>query len=438
MRITTAATRILIILSSIALIPSSSVAQQQFTVQEESHERGTATSLVTIDQLVEEALGQNPEIRAARREVDMKRARIPQAGALPDPTVNFGQMNVGNLIPFTTLGEEGFSEIYVGFSQEFPFYGERGLRERIAASEAEAEWWTYEFTRRRVIAQVKVAYYDLFYWRKALAIVRKNIDLLDKFADIAEALYRVGKGNQADVLRAQTEISRLHDRREVIEQRASVAEARLNALLNRPPDRPIGQLAPVEKVPLRYALQELTRMAVQNFPLLKQQQRLIDRSEFSVRLAKKEMYPDFGIVFAYHNRGGITDYWTIGGTAKIPLYFWRKQRPAIAEAAASLAAARQRYESALALLFFRLKDQYLAATTADRLTTLYGETVLPQETLTLEATVASYQVGKLEFLSVLDSLMKLLNDELNYWENLVNYQKALVQIELFVGTRLTR
>lgn len=438
MRITTVGAKVLTILFLIILTAPSLVARQRMAGNENIQQQAITAPLVTIDQLVGEALEQNPEIRAARRDVDMKRARIPQAGALPDPTVNFGQMNVGNLIPFTTLGEEGFSEIYVGFSQGLPFYGKRGLRERIAASEAEAEWWTYEFTRRRVIAQVKAAYYDLFYWRKALEIVNKNIDLLEKFSKIAEALYKVGKGNQADVLRAQTEISRLQDRLEVVKQRAGVAEARLNALLNRPPDQPIGQLAPVEKTPLRYSLQELTQMAVRNFPLLKRQQRLIDRGEFSLRLAKKEMYPDFGIVFAYHNRGGIRDYWTIGGTAKIPLYFWRKQRPAIAEAAASLAAARQRYENALALLFFRLKDQYLAALTADRLITLYGETVLPQETLTLEATVASYQVGTIEFLSVLDSLMKLLNDELSYWENLSKYQQALAQLEPLVGVELTK
>ncbi len=52
--------------------------------------------------------------------------------------------------------------------------------------------------------------------------------------------------------------------------------------------------------------------------------------------------------------------------------------------------------------------------------------------------MASYQVGKIEFLSVLDSLTKLLNDELSYWENFASYQKALAELEPLVGVELTK
>jgi len=279
----------------------------------------TPPAQLTLDWLMQEALRRNPEIRAGMREVDAKRARVPQAGALPDPIVMFGQNNEGNLVPFTTLGKFDFSEVYLGFTQEFPLFGKRGLRERVAGSEADAQWWEYDFARRQVIANLKAAYYDLHYSHKATEIVEKNIGLMESFAKIAEALYKVGKGNQADVLRANTEISRLEERQDILAQQKGVSEAQINALLNYPPDTPLGRPASLAKPPLPFSLEQLRAMAAENFPLLKRDRRTIDSRVSARTLAEKEKYPDFGVTFTYHNRGGLRDYWTIGATAKIPL-----------------------------------------------------------------------------------------------------------------------
>src|SRR5215475_608373 len=126
---------------------------------------------LTLDWLMQEAFRRNPEIRAGMREVDAKRARVPQAGALPDPIVMFGQNNEGNVTPFTTLGKFDFSEVYLGFTQEFPLFGKRGLKERVASSEADAQWWEYDFARKQVISNLKATYYDLHYSTKAMEIV---------------------------------------------------------------------------------------------------------------------------------------------------------------------------------------------------------------------------------------------------------------------------
>lgn len=408
----------------------STVSMQPSTVSQQDR--------LTLDELIAEAERVNPEMRAAAQELRAARERIRPAGALADPMINFGQMNVGNIVPFTTLGEEGFSEVYVGITQEFPFYGKRGLREKVAQKEADAELWVFELTRLRVLSDLKVAYYELFYWHQELETLHKDMQLLEQFSQIASALYKVGRGNQADVLRAQTELSRLQDRIEVAEQRREIAAAQINALLNRPADSPLGRPAPVTKAPLAYSFEDLLQLAFDKFPLLRRQAEMVESRQYALRLAEKEKYPDFGLVFAYHNRGALRDYWTIGGTARIPLYFGRKQKHEIQEADARLSAARERHESIRALLQFQVKDQYLAATTSERLLRLFERTIIPQETLTLEATSASYEVGAIDFLSVIDSLIKLLNDELRYYEHLTNYQKSLARLEPLVGVELTR
>lgn len=392
---------------------------------------------LTLAELLAEAERANPQLRAATYELRAMRERIRPAGALPDPMIEFGQMNEGNIVPFTTLGEAGFSEVYVGVTQEFPWFGKRRLREQMAQKEADAEFWTYEYTRLRIRAELKAAFYDLTFWHQTLATLRASMTLLEKLSQTAAALYKVGKGNQADVLRAQTEISMLEQRLELAAQRQAVAQAQINTLLNRSPDTPLPPPTPVDKAALAYTFDELLRLGEQKFPLLRQQSELIERNRYALRLAEKEKYPDFGLVFTYHNRGALRNFWTIGGTARIPLFFRRKQAHEIREADARLAATRERQASLRAQLAFEVKDHYLAATTAERLLTLYQRTILPQETLTLEATSAAYAAGTVEFLAVIDSWLKLLTDELSYYEHLANYQKALAQLEPLVGLELT-
>jgi len=393
---------------------------------------------LSLDELIAELERVNPELRTADYEVRAARARVRPAGALPDPTISYGQMNVGNIVPFTTLGEEGFSEIYVGFHQEFPFYGKRQLRESMAAKEADAEQWSYQFTRLRILSDLKVAYYELAYWHEVRDTLDRDMRLLERFAETAAALYRVGKGNQADLLRAQAELSRLQNRIEMADQRIGVARAMINALLNRPADSPLARPEPLAKSALRYSLPELLQLSQDRFPPLREQEQVIQGREYGVELAKKEKWPDFGLVFAYHNRGQLRDYWTIGGTARIPLYYNRKQKQELEEAEARLSAARARQESLRAQAQFQVKDLFLQATTSERLLALYEKTIVPQDTLTLEASAASYQVGTIEFLSVVDGLLKLVDDELAYYEHMITYQKALALLEPLVGVELIR
>ena len=240
---------------------------------------------VSLPDLIREALERNPEVQMARRMVEARRARVPQAGALPDPMLMYGVMNEGRPVPFQTLGTAGFSEVYVGVSQEIPYPGKRGLREKVAGEEASAAEWAYDAARRRIAAEVAQAYYDLYAVHAAFAIVERNFQLLDQLVKVARARYAVGQATQQDVLDADVELSRLEERRSLLFQRRGVVEASIARLLDRREPSTLGAPAPVSKTPLALSLQEALTRADERSPVLKEQASLVDAGGRKVDLA---------------------------------------------------------------------------------------------------------------------------------------------------------
>lgn len=391
---------------------------------------------VTLSELVSEALENNPEIAVAKRRIDAKRAQIPQASALPDPMISV--ISMGNIVPFWLQKGDPSSARIVGFSQDVPFPGKLSLKGKSARMEAEAERYAFEKTWRRVVTDLKTAYFDLYFVDRSLATVNRTKTLLEQFLKIAEVRYEVGKGLQQDILKAQTEISILLERQILLEQRRRSAVAMINSILLRPPEQMLGPIADVTKNELPFTLEGLYENALGGNPEIKRQERMIDSSQYKLAAARKDFYPDFGANVQYLQRDGMPDMWGVGVNIKVPLYFGKRQRPAVQEALAELSGARGEYDSVRAQTMFRIKDQYLSATTAARLLELYEKGVIPQAALTLESSIASYQVGTSDFLTLLTNLVTVLTYEVNYYEQLANYQKALAQLEPLIGVELAK
>ena len=386
-----------------------------------------------LTDLLAEAERNHPSILAASRMVDAKRARVAQARALPDPQVFAGY--VGDAAPFKNQKNDPASFRQFGISQEFPYPGKRDLRAQVAAKDADAENWNVETARRRVRAEVRLAFYDLVTTRKALEITEANKGLLEKLARITEEKYKVGKGLQQDLLRAQVEVTRALQRLTVLRQREHALEAQLNSLLLRPVDAPMSALAPEAKPLFAYSLDELLQRGVENAPEIRRQEQLIEQGQLAVNLAQKEFYPDFGVSWEYMNRtSGQPEMFGLRFTMNLPVFNKARRREAVTEATATQASARQMREAVRTELLFRVKEQYLQARTSEELLTLYSKALVPQSMLTLDSSLSAYQTGTLDFLSVISNLTATLDFELGYHEELASFQKALARLEEITGT----
>ncbi len=397
-----------------------------------------AAEAETLDSLVREARENNPEIKAAKSRWEASARRPSQEGTLPDPNIGFSWQNVG--FDSITLDEAPNSMLRFSVSQEIPFPGKLSLKEKIATRYSEAEGSSYQATERGVIRELKAAYYDWYFAEKAIEITERNKDLLGKFTEIAEAKYEVGKGIQQDVLKAQVENSKFIEQLEILRQRKEIIEARIKSILNRPPDSLLGSPEQIEIIPLPLTSGEINRLTEENAPLLAMRGSLIEREEKALELARKELYPDFFVEASPGVMGmpgnGIDGVWEVSLGLKVPFYFWRKQKPAIEEAALELQGAEQDYGSTSQTLLYNVKESYLNAKTSEKLMNLYKNGIIPQSSLSLKSATSGYQVGTVDFLTLLDNLVTLFSFELEYERHLTEYQKALARIEELSGIEL--
>ncbi|MCZ6528451.1 MAG: TolC family protein, partial [Candidatus Dadabacteria bacterium] len=365
--------------------------------------------VVKLDLLVEEAMNNNPEIKASKARWEAFSMRPSQEGSLPNPIIGGRIKNVS--FSDITLGEDPRSDIQAFVAQEIPFPGKLSSKEKIAQKESESQRWLSDAISRKIIADLKETYFEWFFINKSIEITNRNKELLQKFTKIAEVKYEVGMGIQQDVLKAQVEVSGFIERLELLAKRKEIVETKIKRILNRPLDSPLGEPEEITKSELTTTLAEITDATSEHAPLLKSSSEIVDSREESLKLAKKQYLPDFILGATYFNRdwgnGDLDDIWQVSLGLRVPLYYWRKEKFGVREASLDVSQARENYESTKNNLLFQVKDNYITATTAEKLVELYQTGIIPQSTLSLESAISGYQVGNIDFLTLLNNLITL-------------------------------
>jgi len=396
---------------------------------------GQTADRVRLNDLVAEAVSKNPEIVAAQRRYDAARQRPAQEKSLPDPMLSAGYNASGNPLPGAGLGTEPTANIGFMVSQELPYPGKRDLRASIAAREADAEFQQIEAARLNIVARVKQAYYRLAYTSAVSDVLTRNRELLSTLLKVSENRYTVGEAAQQDVIKAQTQISILDLQLERVRQERATREGELNALLARPVNTPVGEPEAMELTAFNVSLQSLVDSSQSHAPMLKRDEVMIARSQLAIDAARKDYKPDFGVSGGYYYMGSMPPMYEFRFDVKIP--FQRTRRAAaVAEQLSAAEQARGTYDSTRLALQARIQEDFQMATTAGRLARMYRDIVLPQARLALESSIASYQTGRVDFLSVVTNFGTVLEYEMSYVDELATYHTTVSRLEEMTGTPL--
>ncbi len=389
---------------------------------------------ISLEQHVFELVRNNPDIQAAESRYEAAQARPSQMRTLPDPVLSFVSRNgSGNPAPFTELGKDPLSSIGLMWEQEFPFPGKLRLSGEMAQKEADAAKVDIETVRWKVISNLKEAYYEYFRVDRSIQILNDSLKLLKHFEEIARARYGVGEGIQQDVLRSQLEISIMDQRITSMQQERATAAAEINRLLNRPVDSPLPNPAEVTQTKFVLPAETLESEFITDAPQIRSGEAMVSREQKNLELAKKQFRPDFMTSVEYATSPNFPDMWEIEFGLRIPIFYKTKQAYGVAEASHNLTRTQKELRSMQLEIAFSIRNQFLQIQASEKLLRLYDQAVLPQSNLALESSLATYQVGKSDFLTTMSNFMTLLEYRMNRYAELSRHETAIARLERILG-----
>jgi outer membrane protein TolC len=395
---------------------------------------------------VDAALEAHPGLKEAEARYRAALDKRPQVTALPDPSVSFTQM----LRSVETRVGPQLNSVMV--AQAFPWFGKRDLRGQMATSEAEAAFETWQARRRDVILQVKSAFYNLGYVDSALDVTSQEQSILEHYEQLAQDRYASGAGLLQGVIKVQAELTRVVNRVYTLRQQREALVARLNSLMDKPPQTPMDAVHladPPTGVVATLDLPELFATGESNRHEVRAADALIGRSERSLELATKGAWPDLmfgaGLVNVGRSRASAMsappdsgkNALTVSIGASVPI--WRdKVRAGVRQAGHEMNAQQLGRAKLVNDLKFDVRDQVIRLQALSDQMRLFRDVLLPQVEEAQHSTEAAYSTGEVSVLDLLDSERVLLDVRLAQVRQRVDYLIALAELERAIGVRFPR
>jgi outer membrane protein, heavy metal efflux system len=390
---------------------------------------GMATSL---RELMQEAEQKNPQIAASFHAWQASRNVPNQASALPETQISVQQFSVGSPRPFAGYSNSDFAYIGFGASQDIPYPGKRQLRANVAEHEADSMEAQTDSARRTVVGNLKIVYFHLAYIQQTLGVLQRSDELLSQLQEAAEARYRVGQGNQQDVLKAQLQHTKILQEIAHHHQEEGLLEAQIKQLLGRPQESAdiVAEAFPLRALP--HAAAELLQRAREQNPDVHSKQASIQQRDTQVELAHKNFRPDFNVQYTYEHTGSqARDYYM--ATFGIRLPNRGRQKAELAEAQENQERARQELEAESQRVLSEVQQQYVRAKTSEERLKIYSDGLVPQSEATFRSALSAYQSNRQDFESLLSGFLDVLNLDLEYRSELVEHESALAELERLTG-----
>jgi cobalt-zinc-cadmium efflux system outer membrane protein len=389
---------------------------------------------------LERAREANPELTRVAAMASVDRYRVDHVGTFDDPRFAYEASNIptGDF-DFDSTPLSGHQ---LGMRQKLPYPGLLSNRKAAAEKAAKASELIVDDRRLITDGDVESAWSELGFAQNALDITERNIALLRQLAATAESRYRVGSGLQQDVLRAQVELTVLLQERLRRDEAIERAESQLIALLDLPPTTSLPRTEALELAAREPVLATLLSSLEERSARIRSAVMKVEEARLDIRVAELEGLPDLDLGVGYRVRENVRgdtvdgdDFVSAGFTIRLPVNR-SKWRARVAEERARLRHAKAELRGVKATLFSRTRIAYAALVRASSEEALLETGLVPQARQSLEASRSAYKVGRIEFLSLFDSQVRLLGAELRLVRARADKRLAFAALESASGEKL--
>lgn len=394
-----------------------------------------------LDYYVQLALGRNPEILAAQRAISASSAVIPQVTAFDDP------MLVDTFQPFDKHAVQtaaGRAPNTLMLSQKFPWFGKLETRGQIAEQDVQMAMTRLAQAELKVTEDVRLAFYEVQFSQRAIAITEEDAALLRDLLQIAEARYRTGAASQQDVLRAQVELNKIDDRLIALRRQLRQSQADLARVLHTSPESNLMATSEIEIPSAPEHIEQLYQMAAECRPELQERFYAIQKTQRARDLAELNYYPDVtaGLGWQAVSQSDSLSRVANGNdnlmmTVGVNLPIWRDKLDAgVREWEQRSLENARRYEATLDDTFRLIRRLMVQIDAIQQQLDLFKGSMIPKTEQALRVSTADYRVNKIDFQQLLDNWSDLLTFHLQVARLDANLAQTLASLERVVGCEL--
>ncbi len=387
-----------------------------------------------VEDYIQYALGQNPDIQVARKRMESFAHQVPVAASLQDPMFNM------TLQPEQVQTASGQQEMILAANQKVPWFGKLDTRAGVAESQVNVARAQLAAVELETVQRVKRAYYELYFVQQATAVTEADRKLLGEIRDVANARYKANRASQQDVLRADLEISNVDNELIRLRQQLGSAQARLAGVLHVAPQSNVLALDELSAEEAPNDLERLQQQAVAARPELHAQLAAIQRDRLGVELARLDYKPDVTLGFSWIDvaDAGISpvangrDAFLLTAGVNLPVYRKRLDSSVRSAEAKAVATARQ-YDVLRDKTLEDVTDLFVKARSQQDLLKLFRDDILPKARQTLEVSIRAYNVGEVDFLQLVDNWRQLFRYQVSYHRLEASLRQTLAELERVVG-----
>ena len=386
---------------------------------------------LTLDQCISITLQQNPLILSSLQQHQASLARISQAKALPQPSINYDSDLQPKFFNF-----KDSSESYFGLSQSIEFPGKRHLRGKIASKESNEIMAEIDLLKLDVVFHVKQAFYGLLLAQEKLKYAQQDLELAQDFLKKAELKFDAGDVAKVEALRARVESAKAANEVRSSTNEVRLAKAMLNFLLARKKYAPLEIKGELKKPSISLNFEGLIKRALSFRPEIKRMDYSLEKENLKKKQGYLSYLPDFDLGVSRHRLEGEGTYWDVTLSFPIPLFFWQPKKGEIREAQANVEALKREAEHLKNAITLEVEEAYMNALTASNMIQLFEEEMLTQAEEVYNMFLFSYQEGEIGGIELIEARRTLVETRKSYADALYNYDASLAALEKSIGQTL--
>jgi cobalt-zinc-cadmium efflux system outer membrane protein len=391
---------------------------------------------LTLQQLEEMALANNPTMRQAEAGIEAARGRTRQAGAWPNPTIGYvgEEIAPGDVIRW---GEHG-----VFMEQTILLGGKLRLNRAVFEREIAQSESLLEMQRQRVLSSVRSLFYDVLTTERRVDVMDRLAQLVSEAVTVSRQLFNVGAADRPDVLESEIEARRAELELAAAKNHVYTVRQQLAAVAG---DQTVASRRLVGSIDT--AIPELERDAtlralLERSPEMRAVRAATERARAVVARARRETFPDLFLRggVAYNRElleaglaGGREPVgWEALAEAGVSIPLFNRNRGGIAAARADEARAeaeRRRLELDLQSRLAAVFNEYL---TALRASEVYRDEVVPRAEEAYRLYLTRYREMGAAYPQVLIAQHTLFQMTAEYLDNLEEAWRAALRLQGFL------